>query len=92
MFGLIREKQKPVLIDADGLYIVTKNLDLIKGYPLAILTPNRNEYQRLAAALDVDTGQVHLHCPPMLGVLIYLPLSKSAWHKTAAEEFVAYSV
>ena len=47
-----------MVIDADGLYIVTKNLDLVKGYPHAILTPNKNEYQRLADQLGVDIDQV----------------------------------
>ncbi len=58
VFRLMREKQLPMVIDADGLYIVTKNLDLVKGYPHAILTPNKNEYQRLASALNVDIEQV----------------------------------
>ncbi|MQM09036.1 hypothetical protein Taro_041897 [Colocasia esculenta] len=31
----------------DGLFLVTNNLDLITGYPLAVLTPNVNEYKRL---------------------------------------------
>ena len=44
----LRKVEKPLVIDADGLYIVTKNLDLVKGYPHAVLTPNKNEYQRLA--------------------------------------------
>ncbi|BDA48641.1 ATP-dependent (S)-NAD(P)H-hydrate dehydratase [Coccomyxa sp. Obi] len=57
VFRLMREKQLPMVIDADGLYIVTKNLDLVKGYPHAILTPNKNEYQRLASALDIDIEQ-----------------------------------
>lgn len=43
-----------MVIDADGLYIVTKNLDLIKGCKNAILTPNKNEYQRLADQLNID--------------------------------------
>lgn len=29
------------------MFLVTNNLDLIKGYPLAVLTPNVNEYRRL---------------------------------------------
>lgn len=31
----------------DGLFLVTNNLDLVRGYPLAVLTPNVNEYKRL---------------------------------------------
>lgn len=58
MIGLARQKELPLVIDADGLYIVTKNLDLVKGYPHAILTPNKNEYQRLADTLGIDTEQV----------------------------------
>lgn len=41
------------MIDADGLYITTKNLELVRGYDLAILTPNKNEFQRLANQMDV---------------------------------------
>jgi hypothetical protein len=58
VFERMREKGLPMVIDADGLYIVTKHLDLVRGYPRAILTPNKNEYARLAAALGVDTEQV----------------------------------
>ncbi|CAH9099560.1 unnamed protein product [Cuscuta europaea] len=31
----------------DGLFLVTQCLDLVRGYPLAVLTPNVNEYKRL---------------------------------------------
>ncbi|EPS60669.1 hypothetical protein M569_14132, partial [Genlisea aurea] len=31
----------------DGLFLVTNCLDLISGYPFAVLTPNVNEYKRL---------------------------------------------
>ncbi len=41
MIKQLREKRKPMIIDADGLYITTKDLDLLKGYDLAILTPNK---------------------------------------------------
>ncbi|KAK9815408.1 hypothetical protein WJX72_003195 [[Myrmecia] bisecta] len=50
----LRKLNIPMVIDADGLYIVTHNLDLIKGYKNVILTPNKNEYKRLADALGVD--------------------------------------
>ncbi|MQL73548.1 hypothetical protein Taro_005917 [Colocasia esculenta] len=42
-----RESNIPIVIDGDGLFLVTNNLDLIRGYPLAVLTPNVNEYKRL---------------------------------------------
>ena len=50
----MRENNKHMVLDADGLYIVTKNLDLVKGYEKCILTPNKNEFIRLAKELDVD--------------------------------------
>ncbi|KAF8388014.1 hypothetical protein HHK36_026680 [Tetracentron sinense] len=34
-------------LSQDGLFLVTNNLDLVSGYPLAVLTPNVNEYKRL---------------------------------------------
>ncbi|WMV10440.1 hypothetical protein MTR67_003825 [Solanum verrucosum] len=42
-----RERNVPMVIDGDGLYLVTNCLDLVSGYPLAVLTPNVNEYKRL---------------------------------------------
>lgn len=50
----MRENGKHMVIDADGLYITTKNLDLVRGYKNCILTPNKNEFIRLAKELDVD--------------------------------------
>ncbi len=50
----LREREIPVVIDADGLFIVTRNLDLVRGNPRCVLTPNKAEFARLAAALDVD--------------------------------------
>jgi NAD(P)H-hydrate repair Nnr-like enzyme with NAD(P)H-hydrate dehydratase domain len=47
-------KNKPLIIDADGLYLIQKNPELIKGYPDAILTPNFVEYERLCIALGVS--------------------------------------
>ncbi|XXG89249.1 hypothetical protein AAC387_Pa12g1298 [Persea americana] len=44
---LARESSVPLVIDGDGLFLVTDNLDLVRGYPLAVLTPNVNEYKRL---------------------------------------------
>lgn len=34
-------------LSQDGLFLVTNSLDLVSGYPLAVLTPNVNEYKRL---------------------------------------------
>ncbi|KAK6117241.1 hypothetical protein DH2020_049006 [Rehmannia glutinosa] len=42
-----RQSNVPVVIDGDGLFLVTNCLELVSGYPLAVLTPNVNEYKRL---------------------------------------------
>ncbi|KAJ3671497.1 hypothetical protein LUZ60_007576 [Juncus effusus] len=44
---LARQSNIPTVIDADGLFLVTNNVDLIKGNYNAILTPNKMEYKRL---------------------------------------------
>eukprot|EP00192_Tetraselmis_astigmatica_P021447 CAMPEP_0117692948 /NCGR_PEP_ID=MMETSP0804-20121206/26601_1 /TAXON_ID=1074897 /ORGANISM="Tetraselmis astigmatica, Strain CCMP880" /LENGTH=302 /DNA_ID=CAMNT_0005506433 /DNA_START=351 /DNA_END=1259 /DNA_ORIENTATION=+ len=46
----------PVIIDADGLWILNSSPEIVKGCKQVILTPNVMEFQRLAAALDVDTA------------------------------------
>ncbi|CAM8915100.1 unnamed protein product [Rhodiola kirilowii] len=42
-----RAANVPIVVDGDGLFLVTNCLDLVSGYPLAVLTPNVNEYRRL---------------------------------------------
>ena len=40
----------PFVIDADGLFLICQNLNLIKNYEKCILTPNKVEFQRLVLA------------------------------------------
>ncbi|VVT51408.1 uncharacterized protein SAPINGB_P003086 [Magnusiomyces paraingens] len=47
------KRSKPIVIDADGLFLIQQNPDLIKGYQNAILTPNVIELQRLRDAVDL---------------------------------------
>ncbi|XP_023528365.1 ATP-dependent (S)-NAD(P)H-hydrate dehydratase [Cucurbita pepo subsp. pepo] len=42
-----RQTNIPMIIDGDGLFLITDNLHLVSNYPLAVLTPNVNEYKRL---------------------------------------------
>jgi NAD(P)H-hydrate repair Nnr-like enzyme with NAD(P)H-hydrate dehydratase domain len=42
-----RQRNLPLVIDGDGLWLVQKRLSVIKGYPRAILTPNAMEFSRL---------------------------------------------
>ncbi|KAG9123008.1 hypothetical protein FRC07_000360 [Ceratobasidium sp. 392] len=49
---LAREK---ALIDADGLYLVQNEPDVVKGNARAVLTPNVVEFKRLCESLKIDT-------------------------------------
>ncbi|KAI9009624.1 Ribokinase-like protein [Gaertneriomyces semiglobifer] len=49
-----REKGMPLVIDADGLFLIQKCPELIKGYPLTVLTPNVNEFKRLCDAVGIS--------------------------------------
>ncbi|KAG8137556.1 hypothetical protein E2320_004785 [Naja naja] len=63
--GII-EKSKikgiPIVIDADGLWLIAQQPSLIQGYPRAILTPNAMEFSRLYEAMlrdPVDNSDYH---------------------------------
>lgn len=49
-----REKNLPMVLDADALMLVSRDPGLVKGYGLAVLTPNVVEFGRLTSALRVD--------------------------------------
>jgi ATP-dependent NAD(P)H-hydrate dehydratase len=54
---VIKEAQSqsiPFVLDADGLLLVTEDPGLVKGYKECILTPNVNEFGRLAKALKIE--------------------------------------
>ncbi|CAG8505926.1 4437_t:CDS:10 [Diversispora eburnea] len=50
-----KEKMMPIIIDADGLFLVQNNPNVIKDYPKAILTPNLNEFKRLCETMNVSS-------------------------------------
>ncbi|KAL4871936.1 hypothetical protein BDV12DRAFT_194073 [Aspergillus spectabilis] len=49
-----RSRSIPFVLDADGLLLVSENPELVKGYKECILTPNVNEFSRLAKALGIE--------------------------------------
>lgn len=54
-----RKLQKPLVIDADGLFLITKNPGLIADYPAAVvLTPNAIEFKRLFQDEDLFPGML----------------------------------
>ncbi|KAL0672997.1 hypothetical protein Bca4012_000978 [Brassica carinata] len=56
---LAKKFNVPFVVDGDGLFLVTDSIDLVRSYPLAVLTPNVNEYKRLVQKVlncEVDEG------------------------------------
>lgn len=51
----------PIVIDADGLQVVSNNPSTVKGYQKVILTPNAPELWRLADALGVQHNKQPPH-------------------------------
>ncbi|KAJ9157255.1 ATP-dependent (S)-NAD(P)H-hydrate dehydratase [Pleurostoma richardsiae] len=49
-----REAEMPFVLDADALQLVQKDPGLVRGYPLAVLTPNIVEFGRLCQALGIE--------------------------------------
>ncbi|KAK0180496.1 hypothetical protein PV327_006130 [Microctonus hyperodae] len=50
LISLCRDLKKPMIIDADGLYLLCQKPDIIRDYPGLILTPNAMEFSRLVKA------------------------------------------
>ena len=45
---LAREQDMYVVIDADALWMVQKDVEIVKGYHKAVLTPNVVEFKKLS--------------------------------------------
>ncbi|CAE7209223.1 unnamed protein product [Rhizoctonia solani] len=52
---LAKEKGMYVVVDADGLYLIQNEPEVVKGNNRVVLTPNVVEFKRLCEALKVDT-------------------------------------
>ncbi|EPX72079.1 uncharacterized protein SOCG_04011 [Schizosaccharomyces octosporus yFS286] len=50
-----REKEMPMVIDADGLFLVQQRPELVSGYHNVVLTPNVVEFKRLCDKVGVQS-------------------------------------
>ncbi|OAQ95672.1 hypothetical protein LLEC1_03197 [Akanthomyces lecanii] len=50
-----KDKRIPIVLDADALQLVQKDLSIVKGYTEAVLTPNVVEFDRLCKAAGVES-------------------------------------
>ncbi|KAH6691535.1 YjeF domain-containing protein [Plectosphaerella plurivora] len=53
-----RERNMPLVMDADALLIVQNDPSLVKGYKNVVLTPNVVEFSRLCKAIGIDEEKV----------------------------------
>ncbi|VVD05109.1 unnamed protein product [Leptidea sinapis] len=61
LIQIIRDKKIPLIIDADGLFLLTENIELIKDFPSpVILTPNKIEFERLFNKSNETSGLQNL--------------------------------
>lgn len=87
LIRVCRDLKKPLVIDADGLHLVTQDSTLIKDYPGVILTPNAIEFSRL---FGTDREQVWTRIKDLgKGVTV---LEKAAldiiYHSESGEEMI----
>ncbi|KAL1915442.1 uncharacterized protein VTP21DRAFT_6566 [Calcarisporiella thermophila] len=54
-----KESRMPIVIDADGLFLVQSNPNVIKNYRNAVLTPNPNELKRLCETMGIRFDAEH---------------------------------
>ncbi|KAI8980388.1 Ribokinase-like protein [Pilobolus umbonatus] len=52
-----RQDNMPIVIDADGLYLVQKHPDTVQDYKKAVLTPNIVEFNRLCESKKIDVSK-----------------------------------
>ncbi|KAL6185836.1 hypothetical protein ACLB2K_041959 [Fragaria x ananassa] len=77
-----RQSNVPLVIDGDGLFLITNSLDLVSGYHLAVLTPNVNEYKRLVQTVlscevnDEDASEQLLSLAKRIGGVTILRKGK----------------
>lgn len=57
LMNVIREKQIPLIIDADGLFLITEKPELISNFMSpVVLTPNKIEFERLFNKINGYSG------------------------------------
>ncbi|KAL3274132.1 hypothetical protein HHI36_015546 [Cryptolaemus montrouzieri] len=55
VINLCKKLRKPLVIDADGLFLIANHIELIRDYPAKlILTPNIMEFSRLVGNTDAE--------------------------------------
>lgn len=54
----VRKRKMPLVVDADGLWLVQNRPEVVHGYTSAVLTPNVMEFKRLCNKMGVDSEKI----------------------------------
>lgn len=66
-----KEAKLPMVIDADGLWLIERAPDILKDYSNAVITPNAAEYRRLAKAVKgSDDADPQTVCDALAGPIL----------------------
>ncbi|KAI9272883.1 Ribokinase-like protein [Phascolomyces articulosus] len=52
-----RKHNMPIVIDADGLFVVQNHPEIVQDYNKAVLTPNVMEFKRLCERMNINTHE-----------------------------------
>lgn len=62
LIKIIKDKKIPLVVDADGLFLITENITLLEDITSpVILTPNEIEFQRLSSKTNGIEKLIHLN-------------------------------
>ncbi|KAH8104299.1 Ribokinase-like protein [Phellopilus nigrolimitatus] len=90
--SIAREQKMYLVFDADGLFLVGNEPDVVRGYEKAIMTPNVVEFKRLSEAVNIDPStepskRAHLVSQALGGVTVIQKGAKDliAVHPSSSE-------
>lgn len=69
LLQICKTLEKPLVIDADGLFLLSQDINIIANYPGIILTPNLVEFERIFGKDEVDLDAKFKIVGPNLTVL-----------------------
>jgi ATP-dependent NAD(P)H-hydrate dehydratase len=68
-----RRRHMPIVLDADALFLLSKRMDIVRGYRRCVITPNVNEFRILSTAavkyLSTDSSLADSVKEPLIAAL-----------------------
>lgn len=67
---MAKERRLPLVLDADALWLVERQPEVVAGYEQAVLTPNAAEFRRLCQALGAQDMTLPQLCEKLKGPIV----------------------